>query len=68
MTDRNGRLTVDGDQAVLHFERKLPFPVEQVWAPITDPAHRDKWMGKTLHRTAARRPHHDRGLWSPVAA
>jgi uncharacterized protein YndB with AHSA1/START domain len=47
MTDRNGRLTIDGDQAVLHFERKLPFPVERVWAAITDPAHRDKWMGKT---------------------
>jgi uncharacterized protein YndB with AHSA1/START domain len=47
MTDRNGRLTVDGDQAVLHFERKLPFSVEHVWAAITDPGHRDKWMGKT---------------------
>jgi uncharacterized protein YndB with AHSA1/START domain len=47
MIDRSGRLTIEGDKAVLHFERKLPFPVEQVWAAITDPVHRDKWMGKT---------------------
>jgi uncharacterized protein YndB with AHSA1/START domain len=47
VTDRNGRLIVDGDRAVLHFERKLPFSVEQVWAAITEPVHRDKWMGKT---------------------
>jgi uncharacterized protein YndB with AHSA1/START domain len=47
VTDRTGRLIVDGDYAVLHFERKLPFSVEQVWAAITDPVHRDKWMGKT---------------------
>jgi uncharacterized protein YndB with AHSA1/START domain len=43
-----GRLTVEGDRAVLHFERHLPYPVERVWSAITDPKHRDRWMGKTL--------------------
>jgi hypothetical protein len=43
-----GRLTVEGDRAALHFERHLPFPVERVWSAITDPRHRDRWMGKTL--------------------
>jgi hypothetical protein len=28
MSERNGRLTVDGDRAVLNFERRLPFPIE----------------------------------------
>jgi len=46
-TDHDGRVTVDGDHAVLHFERKLPFSVEQVWVAITDPAHRNRWMGRT---------------------
>ena len=35
MTD--GRLTIDGDRAVLSFERHLPFPIEAVWSAITDP-------------------------------
>jgi len=47
MTDREGKLTVEGDRAVLTFERRLPFPVDAVWAAITDPAHRDQWMGAT---------------------
>lgn len=47
MTEREGRLTIEGDRAVLTFERRLPFPIDAVWAAITDPAHRDKWMGKT---------------------
>jgi uncharacterized protein YndB with AHSA1/START domain len=47
MTDDDGRLAIDGDRAVLHFVRRLPFPVERVWAAITDPEQRDKWMGKT---------------------
>lgn len=47
MTDHDGRLVVDGDHAVLVFERRLPFAVEAVWAAITDPAHRNRWMGRT---------------------
>jgi len=47
MTDREGKLTVEGDRAVLTFERRLPYPVDAVWAAITDPAHRDQWMGAT---------------------
>lgn len=47
MTDHDGRLVVDGDHAVLHFERRLPFAVEAVWAAITEPIHRNRWMGRT---------------------
>jgi uncharacterized protein YndB with AHSA1/START domain len=43
----DGRLTVDGDQAVLTFERRLPFPVDVVWAAITDPHERGQWFGPT---------------------
>ena len=42
-----GRLTIDGDRAVLSFERRLPFPVEAVWSAITDPAERREWFGET---------------------
>jgi uncharacterized protein YndB with AHSA1/START domain len=47
MTDREGKLAIEGDHAVLTFERRLPYPVDAVWAAITDPAHRDQWMGAT---------------------
>lgn len=43
----DGRLTVEGDRAVLSFERRLPFPVEVVWAAITDPHERAQWFGPT---------------------
>ena len=42
-----GRLTIDGDRAVLSFERRLPFPIEAVWSAITDPAERREWFGET---------------------
>lgn len=45
MTD--GRLTIDGDRAVLSFERRLPFPIEAVWSAITDPGERREWFGET---------------------
>ena len=47
MSERDGRLTVDGDRAVLNFERRLPFPVEVVWSAITDPQERAQWFGET---------------------
>jgi uncharacterized protein YndB with AHSA1/START domain len=47
MTEREGRLTIDGDRAVLTFERRLPYSIEAVWSAITDPAHRNRWMGET---------------------
>ena len=47
MSERNGRLTVDGDRAVLNFERRLPFPVDVVWSAITDPGEREQWFGET---------------------
>jgi uncharacterized protein YndB with AHSA1/START domain len=47
VTLREGRLTVDGDRATLTFERRLPYPIEAVWAAITDPAQRRQWLGET---------------------
>ncbi|MDO3635624.1 SRPBCC family protein [Mycolicibacterium arseniciresistens] len=47
MTGRDGTLTIDGDRAVLHFERRLPYPVEAVWSAITDPGERAQWFGPT---------------------
>lgn len=47
MSDRNGRLTIDGDRAVLTFERRLPFPIETVWSAIADPEERREWLGTT---------------------
>jgi uncharacterized protein YndB with AHSA1/START domain len=48
MTGRDGTLTIDGDRAVLHFERRLPYPVEAVWSAITDPGEREQWFGPTI--------------------
>lgn len=47
MTGREGRLTVQGDRAVLTFERRLPHPIEAVWSAIADPGERAKWFGET---------------------
>ena len=46
-TGRDGRLLIDGDRATLVFERRLPFPIDVVWAAITDPAQRCRWFGET---------------------
>lgn len=47
MTAREGQLTIEGEHAVLRFERRLPHPIEAVWAAITEPAQRNLWMGKS---------------------
>ncbi len=44
MTDY-GTVTVEGDHAVLTFERRFPFPIDRVWAAITDDAERKAWFG-----------------------
>jgi uncharacterized protein YndB with AHSA1/START domain len=45
--ESTGRLTIEGDRAVLTFERRLPYPIEAVWSAITDPAQRNRWFGET---------------------
>jgi len=45
VTLADGTLVVAGDVAVIAFERRLPHPVEAVWAAITDPARRAAWLG-----------------------
>ena len=47
MSERNGQLLVDGDRAVLKFERRLPFSIDAVWSAITEPAEREQWFGET---------------------
>jgi uncharacterized protein YndB with AHSA1/START domain len=47
MTGREGKLSVEGDRAVLNFERRLPFPIDVVWSAITDPQQRQQWFGVT---------------------
>jgi uncharacterized protein YndB with AHSA1/START domain len=47
MSERTGRLTIDGDRAVLNFERRLPFPIDVVWSAIADPDEREQWFGET---------------------
>jgi uncharacterized protein YndB with AHSA1/START domain len=45
--DRLGRLDVHGDSATMTFRRRLPYPIEAVWAAITDPVQRAAWFGAT---------------------
>lgn len=42
-----GKITVDGELATLTFVRRLPHPIAEVWAAITDPAQRAVWFGAT---------------------
>jgi uncharacterized protein YndB with AHSA1/START domain len=42
-----GILTIDGDHATMTFRRRLPFPIKEVWAAITDPDERKVWFGET---------------------
>lgn len=47
MSDQDGRLDHDHGQTVISFVRRLPDPVEEVWAALTDPAQRRQWFGPT---------------------
>ena len=47
MTNGEGLISIENDRAILTFERRLPHPVERVWAAITDPFERGQWMGDT---------------------
>jgi len=44
---RDGTIHTDGDRATITFQRRLPHPIERVWAAITDPAERGAWFGPT---------------------
>ena len=46
MTDL-GQLTIDGGSTAITFRRRLPYPIETVWAAITDPDQRKSWFGQT---------------------
>lgn len=42
-----GELTIAGETATLTYHRRLPHPIAEVWAAITDPARRADWFGET---------------------
>lgn len=44
---RDGTITHEGDTATITFERHLPWPIERVWAALTDPTQRARWFGST---------------------
>jgi uncharacterized protein YndB with AHSA1/START domain len=44
---RNGTIHVRDDRASIVFVRRLPFPIDRVWAAITDPKERAVWFGPT---------------------
>ncbi|AHC25662.1 MULTISPECIES: SRPBCC family protein [Mycobacteriaceae] len=48
MSDTAGDLIVDGDRATLRFDRWLAHPPATVWAALTEPAQRARWMGPTV--------------------
>ena len=47
MSETPGRIAVDGERATLEFERRLPHPVDEVWAAVTQPDHREAWIGRS---------------------
>jgi uncharacterized protein YndB with AHSA1/START domain len=47
VSGRYGALQIDDELAVITFVRRLPHPIEAVWAAITDPAERAAWFGET---------------------
>lgn len=42
-----GELTIDGELATLTYRRRLPYPITEVWAALTDPSQRKEWFGET---------------------
>lgn len=48
MTSRTGTIIRDGEIATIRFERRLPYPIASVWAALTDPEQRDRWLGSTM--------------------
>lgn len=45
--DRLGHLETSAGSATMTFRRRLPYPIDAVWAAITDPAQRGAWFGET---------------------
>lgn len=59
---REATLISTGDKPVLHFERFLPRPVEQVWHAVTDPKEMQAWFPTRIEidrwETGATLTHH----------
>ncbi|MET9232511.1 SRPBCC family protein [Lentzea sp. NPDC003310] len=41
-----GTVTVEGAHATLTFHRRLGFPIDRVWAALTDDVERKAWFGE----------------------
>ena len=48
MSERAGTVTVVDGTATMTFVRRLPHPIEAVWAALTEPAQRAAWFGETV--------------------
>jgi uncharacterized protein YndB with AHSA1/START domain len=46
VTTADGTILVSGDVALIAFERRLPHPVETVWAALAEPDERAAWLGR----------------------
>jgi uncharacterized protein YndB with AHSA1/START domain len=46
--DANGTATVEGGTATPTFAHRLRHPIEAVWAAITDPEQRTRWLGPAV--------------------
>ncbi|WP_406046563.1 SRPBCC family protein [Kribbella sp. NBC_00889] len=46
--DHHGDLIIDGDRTTMTFRRHLPYPIDAVWAALTDPLERKAWFGETV--------------------
>jgi uncharacterized protein YndB with AHSA1/START domain len=47
MDVETGTLSIEDDVATLTYRRRLPHPVAEVWAALTDPDRRKAWFGET---------------------
>ena len=43
---RDGTIELRDDRRIIRFERRLPHPIERVWAAITDPEQLEGWLAR----------------------
>ncbi|MFN8639404.1 MAG: SRPBCC family protein [Dehalococcoidia bacterium] len=46
MNTADGTLVIDGEVALIRFERRLSHPIADVWAAVTDPEQLGAWLGE----------------------
>lgn len=48
MITSKGSIFKDGDRASIIFERRLNYPIEEVWEALTDPEQLGSWFGHVV--------------------